>query len=440
MLRQTILPFKLGSTEQKLTAHAGLALVDECASALGLPEAFAQEFPAPGSNRGFRPCEFGRALLMILHGGGRTFEDLRVLEQDEGLKAALELTVPSSDAAREWTGRSGGRAGEAACGRVNRTLLKKMRRQLKGKKLTFDLDATFNEAHKRTAKMSYHGAPGYYPMTGWISDGEGLELCAGYEYRAGNESPKAGNREFIQHCEAQLPPGARIALLRSDSAAFNSDVIGYCQTSATDFLIRAAQDTAVKAVSAAIPEDDWRKLPKDLGEGEYAETVHCFAKSAQAFRLIAIRRPLQAVLDLREGLDIEREPEERHFAIATSLDNGACAVIRLYNQRGQAENLIKELKLGYAMEYTPTGDFGSNAVWFGLGCIAFNIGQALKLLALDESWARHTVATLRWRLYQRAAKLVRHAGQVLLLLAGGDELRALFERVRAALFAVYSTA
>lgn len=51
MIRETILPFKLENTEQKITSHAGLALVAEAAIAAGLPEAFEAEFPAPGSNR-----------------------------------------------------------------------------------------------------------------------------------------------------------------------------------------------------------------------------------------------------------------------------------------------------------------------------------------------------------------------------------------------------
>ena len=53
MIKQTILPFKLEITDEKLTAHAGLVLVAEAAEAIGLPSAFAASFPAPGSNRGF---------------------------------------------------------------------------------------------------------------------------------------------------------------------------------------------------------------------------------------------------------------------------------------------------------------------------------------------------------------------------------------------------
>ena len=293
--------------------------------------------------------------------------------------------------------------------------------------------------------MSYHGSPGYYPMSGWISN-DAVELCVGFEYRDGNESPSAGNLDFIKHCFAQMPKGTKVGLVRSDAAAYQVEIVDWCSTPKdgacddaprTHFVIKAVQDASVRRASDNIPQTDWQPLPADLGEGEYAETVHCFNNGKYAFRLVVLRRPYQA--ELFEELDIERAAGMRHFAIATNLESDAVEVIRSYNRRGQAENFIKELKIGYGMEYTPTGDFASNALWFALGCIAFNLGQALKLLALGADFARHTVATLRWRIYNRAAKLMRHAGAYWLRLSGGCNLLELFTQVRTKLFEVQST-
>jgi len=66
------------------------------------------------------------------------------------------------------------------------------------------------------------------------------------------------------------------------------------------------------------------------------------------------------------------------------------------------------------MERLPCGDFGANAVFFRIGALAYNVFVLFKRLALSEMWRKHQVQTIRWRLYQAAGKVVRHAGQVFL--------------------------
>lgn len=437
MIKQTILPFKFEISQEKLTARAGLALVAECAEAFGLPCAFESELPAAGSNRGYSPWQFGRASILMLSGGGRVLDDLRELQTDRGLREALLLAVPSADATGDWLRRMGAQHGETAMNRITRRMLKAILRRLKRKGYTLDIDATFIEAHKDGAKYSYHKKPGYYPMTGWLAE---EELCLGYEFREGNESPSGGNLEFIKFCERQLPAGKKIGLVRSDSAAYNSHVVGYCQQTDKRFVISASKDSAVKTTIANLSDSSWRDLPGDLGIGQYAETVHAFSnEKIKAFRLIVIRRPYQLTIIGENGEECVEE-SERYFAYATDLRSSAVEVIRTYNERGQCENLIKELKIGYGMERMPCGDCTANSVWFGLGVIAYNLGQALKLMALCGDWIKRKVVTLRWRIYNTAGKLIRHAGQAILKISGGEEKRALFERVRRKLFEIYATA
>ena len=46
--------------------------------------------------------------------------------------------------------------------------------------------------------------------------------------------------------------------------------------------------------------------------------------------------------------------------------------------------------------------------------LAYNLFVLFKLLALSGKWRKHQVQTIRWRLYQAAGKVVRHAGQLFL--------------------------
>ncbi len=54
-------------------------------------------------------------------------------------------------------------------------------------------------------------------------------LIVGDEFREGNAAPAAGNQEFIQYCEQQLPAGKRIVAVRADSAAYQATIFNACE-------------------------------------------------------------------------------------------------------------------------------------------------------------------------------------------------------------------
>ena len=97
----------------------------------------------------------------------------------------------------------------------------------------------------------------------------------------------AGNLEFLQACECNMPKGKRIVAVRADSAAYQAAIFNRCEVTGKRFAIGADQDAAVKAAIAGIPESDW----KTFRDGEIAETIHCMNKTDKAVRLIVLRRP-----------------------------------------------------------------------------------------------------------------------------------------------------
>jgi hypothetical protein len=101
-----------------------------------------------------------------------------------------------------------------------------------------------------------------------------------------------------------------------------------------------------------------------------------------------------------------------------------------HNQRGEcSENRIKELKIGFGMERMPCGQFEANAVFFRIGVLAYNVGRLFALKALDASWHRHQVQTLRWKLYETAGKIVFRGRSIGLKVR--RQVRGLFAEIRA---------
>jgi len=397
-LAQLILPIKIENSSERLTSLGGLVVLEELARGVRLWEEVDRVLEGPKSGRGYPPREFVRALVWMLHAGGRRLEDLRELraEQDVLKELGLEV-VPDAGTTGDWLRRQG-QAGAEAMKQVHPKLIAGCLAQ-EPEELILDVDATEIEAAKQDAEWTYNHVQGYMPMLGYVNG-----VCVGYEFREGNQSPGAGILEFAQNCEATLPKGKRI-YFRSDSAAYQAAVINHYSQPGRSFTITADQDTAVKREIQNLPESAWTayRTPDDIAtDRQIAETVHSMNGTEQAFRLIVLRWP-------NPQPHLFESNSYCYHAVATNREEPAREVIWKHNGRGQSHNWHKELKSGLGMEQMPCGQFEANAMYFAIGVLAYNLAQVLKRRVLPQSYGTATVATLRWKLYRLAAKLVRHA-------------------------------
>ncbi len=95
--------------------------------------------------------------------------------------------------------------------------------------------------------------------------------------------------------------------------------------------------------------------------------------------------------------------------IVTNLNWAARRVTHFYNQRGTAEQWIKEGK--YALHWTRLSchGFTANQVRLQMFALAYNLGNFLRRLALPKSISHWSLRTLQTRLIKIGAKVVRHA-------------------------------
>ncbi len=418
-LPQLILPIKLERSPERLTSLGGLVVLEELARAAGVWEKVDRVLKGPKSGRGYQPHEFVQPLVWMLHAGGRRLEDLRELRGEHEVLERLGLeAVPDAGTVGDWLRRPG-RAGAEGMQRVNRQLAAEGLRQ-EPEEVILDVDATEIEAEKQEAQWTYHKVKGYMPMLGYVNG-----VCVGQEFREGNQSPSAGIVEFAQECEGVLPEGKRI-YFRSDSAAYQAAVINRYSPPGRSFTITADLDAAVKREIQNLSETAWTpyRTPDDITtDRQIAETVHTMNGTEQAFRLVVLRwRNPQPNL-----FEAERYC---YHAVATNREEPAPEVVWKHNQRGNCENWHKELKIGLAMEQMPCGEFEANAMYFAIGVLAYNLAQLLKRRVLPESYRTATVATLRWKVYRLAGKLVRHARGWMLQVRADLEKWQLLESAR----------
>ncbi len=415
---QTVLPFKLEATDEKLTANAGLALFGEFVRGLGFSRWLAQEMPKPGSGRGYVADAYVTPLVLMLTGGGRSLEDLRTLKGDTALATVLKRgALPSTDAFGDWLRRTGEEAGLAGLSRVNQRIAATRIRQTGITGHTLDGDASQIVAEKEAAQFTYKGEQGYMPMIGHLAE---AGVIIHDEFREGNIAPATDNLEFIQACEARMPKGHRIAHVRLDSAGYQAGIFNYLDATGKTFAIGGRLDAPTQKAIADIPESAW----KHYVDCAVAETLHSMNETKKAFRLIVVKHKRQVELF---------DDKPKYHVIASNRAESTADTLIWYRQRGEvAENGIKELKIGFGMERMPCGQFAANAAFFRIGVIAHNLFVLFKRSALGTDWQHHKVATVRWRLLHLPGKVVRHAGAWVLKVA--TDLVDLFRSIRARSF------
>jgi hypothetical protein len=124
----------------------------------------------------------------------------------------------------------------------------------------------------------------------------------------------------------------------------------------------------------------------------------------------------------------------RYRVFVTDFSDPIHLVVWFYNQRGGAENLIKEANNDAGLTAHPSGRFDVNGNHFQLAMFAYNLNCWLMLFnrepQADVTQLRHTtLATSRLRFLFVAAKIWRHAGRTGISYSDHYEEKGVFQRL-----------
>ena len=115
--------------------------------------------------------------------------------------------------------------------------------------------------------------------------------------------------------------------------------------------------------------------------------------------------------------------------IVTNLRWWSKNVVGFYNQRGTAEQWIKEGKNALKWTRLSCHRFMDNAVRLQLFALAYNLANFMRRLALPEPVKHWSLTTLREKLVKIGAKVVRHARYIVFQMAEVAVPRELFAAV-----------
>ena len=212
-----ILPYKLDTTNDLLTSRAGLLATGQLMDTLSLAERIDKHFPQPKSNRGYKPSEFIKTLILMQHEGSFHLDEVRHIKDDEALRTVLDLKkLPQATTIGDWLRRMGSQPQiQEAWVKVNKAVLQSALHRCK--KVTLDIDATEIVAHKADAQWTYNKNKGFMPMVGHIAE---TGQVVAVDFRQGNVPPAKDNLAFIKQCQQALPEGCALNALRIDAAGY----------------------------------------------------------------------------------------------------------------------------------------------------------------------------------------------------------------------------
>jgi Transposase DDE domain group 1 len=115
--------------------------------------------------------------------------------------------------------------------------------------------------------------------------------------------------------------------------------------------------------------------------------------------------------------------------IVTNMTRPAERVVAFYNQRGTAEQWIKEGKNAIKWTRLSCCSFAADAVRLQLHALAYNLANFMRTLALPEAVKQWSLTSLREKLVKIGAKVVRHGRYVIFQMAEVAVPRELFQGI-----------
>ena len=264
--------------------------------------------------------------------------------------------------------------------------------------IVLDMDSSVSPTHGEQEGTAYNGHFGctcYHPLFVFNQFGD-LERCA---LRPGNVHSAHGWRDVLEPVVARYRDRKLRRYFRGDAAFASPDIYEFLEAEGYTYAIR------LKA-NAVLQESIAHLLSRPVGRPpNHVRRFHAsFSYQAGSWDR---KRRVVAKVEWHTG-----ELYPRVGFIVTNLSRPAERVVAFYNQRGTAEQHIKEGKNAIKWTRLSCRRFDHNAVRLQLHALAYNLGNFMRTLALPGAVEQWSLTSLREKLIKIGAKIVRHGRYV----------------------------
>jgi len=290
------------------------------------------------------------------------------------------------------------------------------RKRLRGRAryITIDLDPTEDPTHGEQQLSFFNGYYDswcYLPVVGFLTfNHEPEQYLFTALLRPGNAPDKRGAISILERILPRLRlafPRARFCV-RLDAGFAAPEIFSFLDAQGgVDYVVAMPKNAVLlRRIKKLLRKT--RRLARESGQ-----TAHVYGECRYAARSWGKKR--RVIVKAEVVRHPGREPKENPRFVVTNLAQTPKWIYeRVYCERGDAENRIKELHLGLEMDRTSCSSFWANQLRVLLTAAAYVLMQELRLRAARTSCARAQVQTLRERLIKIGARVVESVRRVVL--------------------------
>ena len=386
-----------------LSSDAGLLLIKEFVSKLGMDKLFSQSFNTNDSALFRYHTDKENLLQMIYMIIAGYFEDdsSDELTNDPVFKAVLNKDTLAS---QPTISRFHNRMDEDSLNQflsINQILRKKVYSVQMPEAIILDLDSTLLNTYGKQEGRAFnfhYQSNGYHPLVCY--DGLTGDLIK-IQLRDETQYSSTGVVDFLQPIlDEYLEDFPEIKLLlRGDSGFATPGLYKQCEENGTGYVIRL-KENAILRDKASYLVDELDEITKN-NKVDYAVVYGEFMYQAgpwpyERHVVCKVAKPENPMIYM-------------YTFIVTNMESSPEYLIKFYCKRGLMENFIKESKTGFDFASVSSHTRIVNANRLQIHALAYNIFNWFRRLTLSANMRKQRIDTVRLKLLKIATKVIRSA-------------------------------
>lgn len=390
----------IGFSSKEVTPWGGIALLKKMLVSMNFDNEFSHwNFPLQNSNRGYNPKQLIEQFMVSIWCGGSRFVHNESIRFDTAL---ANIFGWNRVAAHKSIVRYFNKFNQENSSFCNSKTYQFINRNISIPTVTLDVDSTvvtrYGEQQEGATKgynPKKKGRLSHHPLMAFIAESKSV---ANFWLRDGKASSANNFEEFLNETMIHLGE-INVGLLRADSGFFKNKILRYLEAKTINYIISCRMNFSLQN-HIADPNNRWWPIAKGIDICEFTYKANNWEKPR---RTIAIRQHIkQRTNCYGKSLSLFANDESfknyKYSSYCTSLTLSSEQVYRLYNQRADCENRIKELKSDFGLDAFNVKSFYATEAALGIAMLAYNL-MSLFRQAIMRSKIAHTLSTLHGKVF-----------------------------------------
>jgi hypothetical protein len=419
-------------TDRKISPWGGIKYFQQVFVRSGIRDYISSVdgLPQPGSNRGYQTIDLIEGFLTSVILGARRLEHCGMLRTDEVIRQIYGWQKGMGSASTFQ--RFFHKFDDGLNAKLFWPIMKFVLSRVAIGFMTIDLDSSVIPRYgkQQKAEVGYNpkkrGRPSHHPLMAFCEE---LKMVVNGWMRSGKTQSSTNAIEFLEEV-LQIVGENNVGLLRGDVGFYSHRIMNFLEQRAKPipYLFKVRMTTGVQ--KKILEQQRWHNCDDVVKGAIYSEIQYKSSGWKNSRRVIITGIPKKEKTSNSGWLFSEYELMDRYefHAFVTNATYSMVEIHRKYNQRGDSENRIKELKYDYAIDAFAMKSFAATDAAFRFVLLAYNIMTIFKQ-AMMQPRVNHRLSTVKFQCVAIGSYLVSSGRKKILKLSAEGKRRHFLEHI-----------